>query len=175
MSEQNEPIEHRIVLEELRRNLDKSYEASDALDTKLQQLLGFTSLIIAISGTLQLSALRQAGGLIFGIALLCAIALYALVFLVIFRALKPTTRDWVITGDWSALNELYFNSGETKVIERLVYDYLESIKQNDKVNARKAGALRAAMIIVFLLVITVLIAMPISLAVTPLASPFPTP
>jgi hypothetical protein len=175
MDTQIEPVEHRIVLDELRRNLDKSYEASAALDTKLQQLLGFTSLIVTISGMLQLSAMRQIGGWLFVVVLIIALVLYALIFFATFKALKPVTRDWVITGDWSALHELYFNSGETKVLERLSFDYLEAIKQNDAVNMKKAESVQCVMVMIFLLVIVILCAMPISLAAAPFTSPIASP
>ena len=175
MSTQLEPIDKRLVLEELRRALDKSYEASDALDGKLQQLLGYTSLIVALAGTVQLSILRQVGGVFFWIILVAVLVLYALIFVVTFRALRPRTHNLPITGSWEILNELYFDKGETPVLERLISDHLANIEQSTQVNAEKSRAVQTLMILIFMLVVMLLIAMPISLSANPTVSPLPAP
>lgn len=175
MNPKIEPIDKRLVLDELRRALDKSYEASDALDGKLQQLLGYTSLIIALSGTLQLTILRQLGGILFWVILVIVLLLYAAIFIITFAALRPRTRKLPITMNWEILDELYFDKGETSVLERLISDHLTDIEESNKINSEKARAVRALMVLVFLLVVVLLIATPISFSVSPIISPLPTP
>ena len=169
------PIDKRIVLDELRRLLDRLYEASNTLDTKLHQLLGLTSLIVAISGTLQLSSLRQVGGWLFWISLIIALALYVWIFLVAFRALRPRIKEFPITRNWEVLEELYFGESESDILIQLASDYQIAADELRQINSEKSDAIRRLMKLIFVLVVVILIAMPISLAAMPFTSPMPTP
>lgn len=165
----------RIVLDELRKSLDRMYGAYDTLDGKLQQLLGLTSLIVAISGTLQLSVLRQIGGALFWASLIIALVLYVWIFRIAFMALRPRIKQGTITKNWDVLNELYFGEPESDILIRLISDHIESIEELEKINREKSRAVRQLMVLISVLVAIILLAMPISLAVMPLTSPLPTP
>ena len=169
------PIDKRIVLDELRRLLDRLYEASNTLDGKLQQLLGLTSLIVAISGTIQLSVLRQVGGWLFWASLIIALVLYVWIFRVAFMALRPRIKEFPITRNWEVLEELYFGESESDILIRLTSDYLIAADELRKINSEKSDAVRRLMVLIFVLVAIILIAMPVSLSVMPFTSPLPTP
>lgn len=175
MGIQTEQIDKRLVLEELRRNLDKLYEAGYILDGKLKDLLGLTSLIVAIAGTLQLSSFSRIGGWPFWIVLVISLALYARIFLVAFRAISPRNKDYPMTEDRDTLEQLYIGETEEAILLRMIGDYLDSIKQITDINSEKSDKVQELMKWIFALVVVMLIAMPISLAVAPFASPIPTP
>lgn len=164
MESSESQVKKQMVLAEMQRALDKAYEASDALDSKLQQLLGTTSLIAALAGTLQISALRQAGGPVFWIVLAAALAIYARIFWIAFKALRPTTKEFPMTGNWDVLWDKYFYPSEADTIVRIISDYIDAIKQASGLNDLKARRLQSLMKWTFALVLSLLIAMPISLA-----------
>lgn len=164
MEPSSSQVEKHLVLAEMQRALDKSYEASDTLDSKLQNLLGVTSLIIALAGTLQLSALRQSGGPLFWMVLSVVLVLYARIFWVAFNALRPSTKEFPMTGNWDVLWQKYLYQSEADVLNRIISDYMTAIKQSSGLNDIKARRLQSLMKLTFVLVIVMLIALPLSLA-----------
>lgn len=164
METQSSQVEKYLVLTEMQRALDKSYEAHDALDSKLQGLLGVASLIVALAGTLQLSTLRQAGGPLFWIVLAGALVLYARIFWIAFNAMRPATKEFPMTGNWDVLWQKYLYQSESDVLTRLISDYMDAIRQSSGLNVLKARRLQALMKLLFVLVVILLIVLPLSLA-----------
>ncbi|MFH1446221.1 MAG: hypothetical protein ABIG43_02275, partial [Chloroflexota bacterium] len=79
----------KIVLEELRKVFDKAYNASDTLDSKLQNVLNYSSIIVSVPLAIIASALFNNLGIIFWLIMAFVLLLYVINFILIEIGLKP--------------------------------------------------------------------------------------
>lgn len=146
--QQTEPLDKRLILEELRRAFDKAFASVDILDGKLQTTLNFTGLIISFAGILQLPHISQKTGLAYLLSWIIVILLaitYFRLFIVVFRALKPGTSALPISHNWNELAQHYFGESEDKILLKLISDHLTAIDKINELAARKSKAVECAM------------------------------
>ncbi len=153
-----------MVLEEQRRAFDHLAESSNALDAKLQTLLGSASLIISLVGTVQIVLLKQAGGFFFWAGLLVVILLYLAMVGFILWGLRPVAHFEPIDSQWENLAIRYFNESEDHVLQYMISDYLYGIDYNGGLNNGKIRALRVATVLFMAIVVVILLAFALSLA-----------
>src|SRR5437867_3701286 len=135
-----DPVGKRYVLDEQRRTFDQVADSGEALDRKLQALLGSASLIISLVGTIQLVALRQTGGLVFWAFVVPELVLFIVMVILIVRGLRPLVYLNPIADNWRELAILFFDEPEDRVLGTLIYNYLNVIEKNRASNATKTRA-----------------------------------
>lgn len=131
----------RHVLEERRRAFDHGLKAGDALETKLQALLSAASLIIALTGTVQLVVFQQVAGLVFWGFLLTGLALYVGMVIIIVRGLQPLTYLNPIPDTWQEIVDDYYYEDEDTVLNTLIWNSLVFAEINQRKTTRKVSAL----------------------------------
>jgi hypothetical protein len=152
-----------IALEELRRAFERSWAASDILDGKLQNILNFSSIIIAVASTISGSALLDKVGISFWCLLLVATILYLIVFYVIMRGLKPHSYLSPISEDPKEIEEKYYNWPKDRAIRQAIHDYLKFTKDLATINSPKVKAVVLSSYLMGAIVVLLLIAIPVGL------------
>lgn len=168
----------RLVLEELRNVLTHQFEAGDALDGKLKELLGTASLILSLVTTLQVIAGIEHIGWLYWISLSCVLVLYVSLIIVILRGLRPMQYHAPIPSNWDEIEDRFFDLNEDVALDLLIVNYLEYSKENRTPLDYKAAKVRQASILLVLIVLT-LVAMGLfglsSNMPLPWQSPLPAP
>ena len=155
----------QLVLEELRKVLDKKFLASDALDGKLQNMLNFLSIVVTVVPTLQLLAGTQLdfSGVIFVLMLMVVLLLYFSAFRQVVSTVRPVAYRQPISKDWDELSARYFHGTEEDVLKLTISEYLISSQNADEQNDRKMIAVRNVGTLMFWIVILLLLAVPVNL------------
>jgi hypothetical protein len=174
----SEPVAKRLVLEELRDVLTHQFEAGDALDSKLKELLSAASLILSIVTTLQITTGVGHIGWFYWCTLVLALVLYVALILVTLRGLQPIEYHSPVPANWDEIEERFFDLGEAAALDLLIVNYLEYSAMNNgplKNKVRKVQqASRLLALIVILLVVMGLFGLSGSVTF-PWQSPLPTP
>jgi hypothetical protein len=152
-----------MVLESLRSAFEKSYASGDVLDSKLQNLLNFCSVIVSIVASVEASAFQSKVGVIFWILFLVTLILYFITFSVVIQALNPTIYLFPISNNWEELSRRYFHSDEKELLELMISEYLDSMKKTREANVPKVKAVKRASLLMTTIVMLLLIAVPIGL------------
>ncbi|MCB2179607.1 hypothetical protein KQH54_00635 [bacterium] len=156
-------IGKRAVLAELQRNFDKSYNSIDILDGKLQNVLGFSSLVISLLGFINIENLQKNLVCWFPLWFTIMGLLYFGILFSIFRALRPRDYANPISKDWTELDKRYFNEEEGIVLDRLNSDYLKFIEDINIIAKEKAKALNYSLFLFSFIVILIFLSIPLSL------------
>jgi hypothetical protein len=171
-------VAKRLVLEELRDVLTRQFEAGDALDSKLKELLGAASLILSLVTTLQVIGGIGRIGRLFWILTAFVMLLYVVLIFVIMRALRPMGYHSPIPSDWDEIEDRFFDLCEDAALELLIVNYLEYSERNNAPLKYKARMVRWASFllagIVLLLVVVGLLGLSDG-AISPWRSPLPLP
>ncbi len=154
---------YQLVLDELRRAFEKIHAASDVLDTKLQSMLTFGSLIVSVAGTAEVTLQPTNVGILFWIVLVLALVLYLATFWIIVRSLLAHRYLLPVSLKWEELDYLYFGETEEKSLSQLISAYLEVIKQVNESNVSKGRAITHSSYLLAPMVILLLAAVPLGL------------
>ena len=152
------PAAKCLVLDELRNVLEHQFDAADGLDSKLKELLGAASLILALVTTLQITTSVEKIGWPYLIGLVIVLVLYVVLIVVILRGLRPMTYKAPIPSNWDEIAERFFDLDEDAALELLIANYLKCSQENNTPINKKAYKIRLASILLVLIVF-VLIAM----------------
>jgi hypothetical protein len=161
----------RHVLEERRRAFDQVLKAGDVVETKLQALLSSASLIIALTGTVQLVVFQQAAGLFFWGLLLFGLALYIGMVIVIVRGLQPLNYLNPIPDTWQEIVDDYYYEDENRVLDTLIYNSLYFAAINQQRIGKKVSALLWATRLFMATVILIGVSIPLGFGVQNTAQP----
>jgi hypothetical protein len=139
----NKALSREEVLTELRHELSALLDFADALDAKLNMLLGSGSLVLGLFSSLGLLGLGQGGlvapgwywCLVLGIAMAYLGSLAYLGFYV-----SPTKYHFPLKEDWDHLEKVYFPLEGAVLYEKLISQNIEAIERCKEVLERKARA-----------------------------------
>jgi hypothetical protein len=138
MSIQNHSSNSRAqVLVELRNEMKALLGFGDALDAKLNTLIGSGSLILGLFSTF---GLVQFGPPWYWTVIIASSIVYLGSLFYLGIALKPTTYHFPIWTDWNHLYTTYIPLGEDDVSDLLISQLIEAIEKNQEVLTRKARA-----------------------------------
>lgn len=155
----------QLILEELRKVLDKKFSASDVLDGKLQNMFNFLSVVVSVAPTLQLMVKPKLdfAGVLFVLLLMVVLILYISAFQQVVSTVKPIRYRQPISRGWDELTERYFHETEENVLTLTISEYLTSSQSADEQNERKMLAIQKVSKLMFWIVIILLLAVPINL------------
>ena len=159
----SENVNGKMVLEELRSAFDKVYIAGDALDTKLSNLLTFSSLIVSFAATVQISTLQEKVGVVFWALLGIVFLLYLANFYLVTSGLKPREYIFAIRFDRDTIEQKYLTLGETQMMNQVISNYLDSLCKAVTANDLKVSAIKHGNRLLFAIVVLLLIAIPLGL------------
>lgn len=160
----NELHNKTIVLEEMRRNFDKLWSASDTLDAKLQNLLNFLSIIVSIASSIEVSMFQSKVGIDFWYLLFAALILYLIAFLVIIIGLNPYRYLMPISNDWNEIATRYFQPTEGVTLSLFINEYRKRMIGIEKENKPKIISIRLASSLMVLIICLLMLAVPFGLA-----------
>ena len=150
MNENN--LDVKLALEEMRFNMQQSINAGDTLDQKVEFILIVAGLILALATTLQVS-LSPNHSCLYWIVLLVAIILYVVALSAILFTSMPKTYHLAIASDWEELDKQIFGKVERDAILSMLSGYIEQIQYNEKINRRRA---KLHIFSLFLLIVTII-------------------
>jgi len=154
----------RIVIEELRRLLDKTHDASTQLDSKLYALLQSASLIIALAGLTQISVIKGKAGTWFWIGFAIVLVLYVAIFVLIFLGIRARTYTFPVSINWNEIHKVYMGKDEDTVMTRIISDSLRCYEQNSRVNHDKSGKVHWVMVLFVIIIVVLLITIVLGIA-----------
>jgi len=163
MKEKKEIVNKRIILEELRLAFDKIYLTSDALDSKLQNLFGFSTAIVGITSTIQTAVFYNKVGFAFWIMVVLVVVLYFLMLWIVVRGLKPVKHNLQITDNWDVLVDRYFHVDEEDILNVNISQYLSAMDNVSKRNEPKITAVRQVTTIMAVTIFLMLLSVPLGL------------
>jgi len=125
------------VLTELRSEQEAVLSFGDALDAKLNMLIGSGSLILGLFSTL---GMIQYGPLWYwGVIIIAGVAYFCLSFR-LGSALAPASYHFPLPESWENLYKIYVPLEGEALFDKLISQNIEAIERNKAVNARKARA-----------------------------------
>jgi hypothetical protein len=83
--------------------------------------------------------------------------LYAILIVVIMRAMRPATYQAPIPPDWDGIANNYFGKDEESALDLLISTYIEALDKNDAPLAYKSRMVQIASGLLVSIVITLLI------------------
>lgn len=147
-------IENRKhVLGELQRAFDKKVSASDILDSKLQNILNYSSIIVAVFASIITSALLGKIGFFYWFGLIVVVALYIWAYICIKQGTAATTFYSPISNTEQELNEKFIDVRETSALDTSIKAYIYGMYVTNEINTRKAKMLERASNLMFWIVI----------------------
>lgn len=145
----------QIALGEMRLLFERKSQASDALTTGSQFLLGAAGVALALVGALPGAPTDPFIKFFFVVGLAAAFLLYILMLGEILSVGRPRIYPQPLKADWTVLKDHVMNQPELGATLRLVKGYADCANQTEELNRAKASHLLRAMkylaIIVFLL------------------------
>jgi hypothetical protein len=156
-----------LVLEELQRTFDKKYLASDILDGKLQTMLNFLSVIVAVVPAIAGSTLFDKIGFLFWIPIILVLVLYWNSFRKIMYGLRPSEYYQPISNNWDELDKRYFNLSEDETLNLIISEHLTASERAEKQNIRKEKAVLEVSNLMGWIVVLLLLSVPIGLIPSP--------
>jgi len=150
-------INQKIVLEELRRAFDKKSIASDILDTKLQNVFNYSSILFVVVSAIITSTLLDKLGVLYWISLSIVFVLYLISVFKIKEGQKPRTFHNPISNKIDELYEKCINVKEEKMLDILIRAHLYSLYEAEGINNEKEVALKASSNLTFLMVVLLFI------------------
>ena len=145
-------LDVKLALEEMRINLQQSLDAGDAIDQKLNSILVAAGLIIALVTTLQISFSSNRTNLDWAI-IFVTIALYILTILLVILGAAPKDYKLPIASDWDELDKHIIGRSEREAILTLLSGYVDQIQHNRNINRLKVRTFKFSLIILFITVI----------------------
>lgn len=148
----------RLVLQELQAVLEQQMQAADALDSKLKDLLGTTSLILTLITTLQVATGISAAAPWYWGLLAFVLMLYAGLLWVVLQGLQPQGYEMPIPTTWEKIKEHYFGLAEEQALELLIVTYLACREKNELRLKDKGARVRGASALLATIVIVLIVA-----------------
>ena len=151
-------IEKRqYVLGELQRAFDKKVSASDILDSKLQNILDYSSIIVAVFTAITTSTLVDKVGFLYWLGLIIILFLYIVIYIKIKRGLSPTEFYNPISNNEQELFEKFIDVKQSQALDISIKAYLYSMYETDKTNNKKAIVLSRSSNLMFGIVVLLLL------------------
>lgn len=155
----------QLVLEELRKVYEKQFSANDNLDTKLQNILNFVSVVVTIAPTLEIlvAPAPKDMSILFVFLLLVILFLYILAFYIIRVGLTPVDYRQPISKTWDELWNNYLYGTVDEAMDRTINEYLMSMEIADQYNQKKIRAVTQATGLMAVIVVLLLFATPVNM------------
>jgi uncharacterized membrane protein len=148
----------KLALEEMRFNMEKTLEASDALDQRVSIVLAAAGLVLTLATPLQITLSPNRSDLYWAV-LLSTIGLFIVAFALALWGASPKEYRLAIASTRKELESRLLDKSEREAILVLLSGYVEQIQHNQRVNSCKANILRFSML-VLLITILALMALP---------------
>jgi hypothetical protein len=146
----------KLALEEMRRNLQQSLDAGDAIDRKLNSILVASGAILTLIGALKLS-ISGNHSVLFWTIFFITIGLYTLSIFLVMLGASPKHYKMPIASEWDELASSIFGKSERDVILKLLSGYVTQIPINRKINQEKARYFSFSVLILLVIVILLLL------------------
>lgn len=143
----------QIVLGELQRAYDKTIEANDFLDDKLQNVLDYSSMIFAIVSTITVATILDKVGVFFWLGLFISLILYMVTYFKIKKGQTPIPFCHPISKDESELNKRFINVEEEAMLDLMISAHIFSLYEVGEINIKKDEVFRIASNLMFCIVI----------------------
>jgi hypothetical protein len=147
----------QLALDEMRLQMERVYQASDALDQKANFLLAAAGLVIAVVTAL-LPHLTATTPPPLKMALLIITAiLYLIMVILVLKAMAPTGYVFPIESNYKVLEEYVLSVDPEQALANVLSGYTNTIDRNKGINKSKAKAIKISMVlfpmILFLIVV----------------------
>lgn len=152
-----------MVLTELQRAFDKKFSATEVLDSKLQNILTFLSVIVSVVPAIEAGAFQSRIGVTFWVIMCLVMVLYVLTIDTIIKGISPRTYQMPISNNWDELQARYFHEPEEGVLDLLISEHLTSLQIVGEENGKKANCLEKSSTFMIFIVILLLIAVPLGI------------
>lgn len=135
----------QLALDEMRLQMERVYQASDALDQKANFLLAGAGIVVGVATVLQprLIALSPLKITLLGVSVVMYVVMVALVL----RAMAPAGYVFPLKADYKVLEQYVLTEPLEQAISNVILGYTTRIDQNKAVNAGKARAIRISMLL----------------------------
>jgi len=144
----------KLVLEEMRSNMDHILGNGDVIDQKINNLLGVAGAILTIASTLQIS-LSPSRSVIYWYVLGFTIILYVVAFCIIVLSARPREHRLAISSKWEDLDKDLLNLNEKEALLKMLAGYSDQIAFNEAINFRKAKLLNCSLLLLITIVILI--------------------
>lgn len=152
-----------LVLEELQKAYDKKFGVGDVLDGKLQSMLNYLSVVVAIVPTIAGSTLIDKVGLGFWIIMGLVLILYWVSFRRTLKGLGLSDYPQPISNDWDELEKKCFSSSSEQTLTIIISSYLDALDYAGKQNIKKATAILHVSTLTSWIVFLLIISIPVGL------------
>lgn len=143
---ENNNLDVKLALEEMRINMQQSLEAGDVLDQKLNQISVASGSILALVSVLKI-ALSPSPSDLYWLIFLFAVGLYVVSILLTLAASSPQSYQLPIAPEWEELEEHIFSKNERDAYLSLLSGYVDQIQNNRKINTKKAQVYKFSFLI----------------------------
>jgi hypothetical protein len=150
MNDNNSDV--KLVLEEMRLNMEQVLHAGDRLDEKLNQILVGSGAILALITTLNLSLSFKQSNYYWAVFFIAVVLYVISIFLALFGA-SPKPYHLAIAPEWKELDKEIFGKPERDAILTLLSGYVDQIEHNYKINQNKVKVYRLSLVILPITVI----------------------
>ncbi len=155
----------KILLEEMRINMQQTFATGDTLDQKINAILATYGLILALTSTLQISLSDEQSNwywLVFIFALFVCVVSAGM----ILREMAPREYNLAVKSDWNEFEQNFFDKQEKELLKQLLSNYVAYIMKNRENNHRKVRVYRQALIMLSIAVALFLLLLPISIYIS---------
>jgi hypothetical protein len=152
-------IDVKIAMDEMRLNIQQSLDAGDAIDRKLNQTIIASGAIISVISTLQLTLNWEKSSCYWTIFYI-VLGLYILNVILALLFSGPSSYKLPISPEWDVFENKIFNKPKREIYLTLLSGYVDQIENNRQINKQKtyvyyfcSATIPLAVILLFLLVI----------------------
>jgi hypothetical protein len=149
-------LDVKLALEEMRFNMERSLDDSSSIDQKLYWLLATSGLLLTIGTTLQIF-LSPTRSFLYCCSLLFIMYLFLIAGGILILGLSPQPYRLAISSEWDQLDKHIFGRSERDAIMSLLAGYVLQIQYNRDINYRKVLCFRFSLFIFIVIVILMMI------------------
>ena len=144
--------QQKLALEELRRGYDVLAGSSNTLDQKAGSLLGSASLVTGLFGTLQIALIRPDQSPWYWVGIVLVLLAFLALLAICTSTFWAKSYKIPLKADWAVIYSNVLSLSPSESIEKMIASYITWNSYNRKLNAQKAGRLRWASALLFLIV-----------------------
>lgn len=144
----------KIILFELQAHANAILDFGDALDNKLNLLVGASVVTLGLFSAL--GAVNQAGQWYWCVMAVVALC-YCISIIVVVREFLPIDYHFPLLVDWDHLQTTYLVFEEEEMLDRVVSQYTVVIDRNNALLERKTFAVRFGMVMLFTTILILIV------------------
>jgi hypothetical protein len=125
------------VLDELRQEQESLLSFGDALDNKLNMLIGSGTLVLGLFAAL---GLMEEATFSYWLVIIISATGYWVSLFVLGLNFRPTTYHFPVKAEWDHLHKAYIPLEGDELLDKLISQNIEAIECNKEINQSKARA-----------------------------------